>query len=276
MLKINMVKPEHPTHEQLLNEYAHIFDGIGTLKDFEVKLHIDESVPPVAQPPRRIPFHMRQKVSDALAKLERDGITEKVSNATPWISPLVVIPKKDGDVRLCVDMRMANRALQRERHPTPTVDDLIHTLNESTVFTNLDLRSGYHQLTLAEESRHITTFATHKGLRRYKKLNFGTNSASKIFQHVISEQIRDIPNAVNIGDDIIIFGKTQAEHDDALRAIFQRFSLVGLTLNKDKCEFGQSQLTFFGFVFSGDGISPDPAKVDAIHNCPPPSSVKDV
>ena len=276
MLKINMVKPEHPTHEQLLNEYAHIFDGIGTLKDFEVKLHIDESVPPVAQPPRRIPFHMRQKVSDALAKLERDGIIEKVSNATPWISPLVVIPKKDGDIRLCVDMRMANRAIQRERHPTPTVDDLIHTLNGATVFTKLDLRSGYHQLTLAEESRHITTFATHKGLRRYRKLNFGTNSASEIFQHVVSEQIRDIPNAVNISDDIIISGKTQAEHDDALRAIFQRFSLVGLTLNKDKCEFGQSQLTFFGFVFSGDGISPDPAKVDAIHNCPPPSSVKDV
>ena len=149
MLKINMVKPEHPTHEQLLNEYAHIFDGIGTLKDFEVKPHIDESVPPVAQPPRRIPFHMRQKVSDALAKLERDGIIEKVSNATPWISPLVVIPKKDGDIRLCVDMRMANRAIQRERHPTPTVDDLIHTLNGATVFTKLDLRSGYHQLTLA-------------------------------------------------------------------------------------------------------------------------------
>ena len=120
------------------------------------------------------------------------------------------------------------------------------------------------------------TFATHKGLCRYKKLSFGTNTASEIFQHVISQQIHDIPNAVNISDDIIIFGKTQAEHDDALRAIFQRFSLVGLTLNKDKCEFGQSQLTFFGFVFSGDGISPDPAKVDAIHNCPPPSSVKDV
>lgn len=276
MLQVNNVKPKHSNHEQLLNEYANLFEGIGTLKNFEVKLHIDESVPPVAQPPRRIPFHMRQKVSDALDKLERDGIIEKISDATPWVSPLVVIPKKDGDIRLCVDMRMANQAIQRERHPTPTVDDLIHKLNGATVFTKLDLRSGYHQLSLAEESRHITTFATHKGLRRYKKLNFGTNSASEIFQQVISEQIRDIPNAINISDDIIIFGKTQADHDEALRAVFQRFSLIGLTLNWDKCEFSQSQLTFFGFVFSGDGISPDPTKVDAIRNCPPPRSVKDV
>ncbi|CAB3998121.1 uncharacterized protein K02A2.6-like, partial [Paramuricea clavata] len=269
MLNVNNVKPEH---EQLMKEYAHLFNGIGTLKNFEVKLHIDDTVPPVAQTPRRIPFHMRQKVDT----LESDGIIEKVSDATPWVSPLVVIPKKDGEIRLCIDMRMANQAIQRERHPTPTVDDLIHKLNGATIFTKLDLRSGYHQLSLAEESRHITTFVTHKGLCRYKKLNFGTNSASEIFQHVISEQIRDIPNAINISDDIIIFGITQAEHDKALHEIFERFSLIGLTFNKDKCEFSQSQLTFFGFVFSGDGISPDPAKVSAIHNCPPPNSIKAV
>ena len=178
-------------------------------------------------------------------------------------SPLVVIPKKDGDVRLCVEMRMPNKAIQRERHPMPTVDDLIHKLDGATVFTKLDLRAGYHQLSLAEKSRHITTFATHKGLHRYKKLNFVTNSASEIFQHVIGEQIRDIPNAINISDDIIIFG-------------FERFSHIGLTLNQNKCEFSQSQLTFFGLVFSGNGVSPDPAKVEAIHNCSSPQSVKEV
>ena len=219
---------------------------------------------------------MRQKVSEALDQLERDGIIEKVEGATPWVSPLVVIPKKDGDVRLCVDMRMPNQAIQRERHPMPIVDDLIHKLNGATVFTKLDLRAGYHQLSLAEESRHMTTFATHKGLPRYKKLNFGTNSASEIFQHVISEQIRDIPNAINISDDIIIFGQTQADHDEALRAVFERFSHIGLTLNQNKCEFSQSQLTIFAPVFSEDGVSPDPAKVEAIHNCSSPQSVKEV
>ena len=143
-INVNKLQPEYTGHEQLLREYTHLFDGIGTLKNFEVKLHIDENVPPVAQPPRRIPFHMRQKVSEALEQLERNGIIEKVVDATPWVSPLVVIPKKDGDVRLCVDMRMPNKAIQRERHPTPTVDDLIHKLNGATVFTKLNLRSGYH------------------------------------------------------------------------------------------------------------------------------------
>ena len=110
---------------------------------------------------------MRKKVARELDQLEQQGIIEKVDGPTPWVSPLVITPKKSGDVRICVDMRMANRAINRERHPTPTIDDLIHTLNGATVFSKLDLRAGYHQLTLAPESHYITTFTTHKGLRRY-------------------------------------------------------------------------------------------------------------
>ena len=166
-VKVHRVEEQpKPTHEQLIAEFAHIFEGIGELKDFEVKLHIDQSVPPVAQPARRIPFHIRKKVSAALEQLEQQGIIEKVQGPTLFVSPLVVIPKKDSDVRLCIDMRMANKAIQRERHPTPTVDNLIHAMNGAKVFSKLDLRAGYHQLTLAEGSLYITTFATHKGLRR--------------------------------------------------------------------------------------------------------------
>ncbi len=124
-------------------------------------------------------------------------------------------------------MCLANKAIKRERHPTPTIDDLVHTLNGATVFSKLDLRSGYHQISLAKESRYITTFATHKGLRRYKRLNFGTNSASEIFQNAISEELRDIPGTFNISDDVIVFGKVQSEHDAALQALF---SSNGLTL----------------------------------------------
>ena len=98
------------------------------MKNFEVKLHIDPTVPPVPQQARRIPFHLRQKDSEALQQLENDDVIEKVEGPTPWISPLVVIPKSDGTVQLCVDMRMANRAIQRERHPSPTVDDLMWIL----------------------------------------------------------------------------------------------------------------------------------------------------
>lgn len=101
-----------------------------------------------------------------LLSLERKCIIERVHRGTPWVSPLVIIPKKNGEIRTCVDMRMANQAIERERHTMPMVDDLIHTLNGATVFSKLDLRSGYHQLPLAPKSRYITTFATQKGLWR--------------------------------------------------------------------------------------------------------------
>ena len=168
-----------------------------------------------------------------------------MEGATPWVLPLVVIPKKNGSVRLCVDMRMANMTIRRERHPTPTVDDLIHTLNGATRFSKLDLRARYHQIPLDTESRYITTFATYKGLRRYARLNFGTNSASEMFQDIISQVISDITGVFNISDDVVVFGKTQADHDKALRAVFERFSSKGLTLNRPKCEFNKLWLCFF-------------------------------
>ena len=218
---------------------------------------------------------MRKKVSAELKKLEQQNIIERVEGPTPWISPLVVIPKKSGEIRLCVDMRMPNKAIRRERHPSPTIDDLIHVLNGATHFSKLDLCSGYHQISLAPESRYITTFATHKGLRRYTRLNFGTNSASELFQHIISEQLRDIPGTLNISDDVIVFGKTKQNHDDALRAVLEQFNSSELTLNKEKCSFNKNSLdslSFFGFMFSDKGISPDPQKVQAIHDAPPPTS----
>ena len=144
------------------------------------------------------PLYLRKKVEQEFSNLEQQNIIERVEGPTPWISPLVVIPKKNGDVRICVDMRMANKAIRRERHPTPTIDDLIQTLNGATVFSKLDLKSGYHQLTIAPECRYVTTFATHNSLWRYARLNFGTNSASEIFQKIINKQIRNILGTLNI------------------------------------------------------------------------------
>ena len=117
--------------DETIKQYTSIFKGIGELKNYEVKLSIDESVTPVAQRPRRVPFHIRKKVEEELTRLEEQGIIERVEGPTPWVSPLTVIPKKNGDIRICVDMREANKAIIRERHPSPTVDDLIHALNGS-------------------------------------------------------------------------------------------------------------------------------------------------
>ena len=156
------------------------------------------------------------------------------------------------------------------------IDDLIHTLNGATIFSKLDLRARYHQLTLASGCRYITTFATHKGLWWYTRLNFGTNSASEIFQKIITKQIHYNPGVLNISDDVIIFGKTQADYDESLHAVFCKFAKVNLTLNKSKCEFNKSTLTFFGFTFSNKGIAPDPNKIEAINSASPPTSTSAV
>ena len=190
----------------------------------------------------QIPFHMRKQIVYKLEALESQGITNKATGPTPWISSLVVIPKKDGDVRLCIDMRISNRAILRERYPTLAVDDLIHTLNGAKVVSKMDLRSGYHQLLLNEDRGYITIFQTQKGRRRSRTLNSGTSSAIEIFHHSILEGLRDIPNALNISDDVIVFGKMQADHDVALENVFKRLSSRGLTLNRDQCVFSKDKL----------------------------------
>ncbi|KAK3108827.1 hypothetical protein FSP39_016677 [Pinctada imbricata] len=173
-------------------------------------------------------------------------------------------------------MRQANVAIMRERHILPTVDEIIHDLNGATVFSKLDLKSGYHQLELEESSRYITTFSTHMGLFRYKRLNFGIVSASEIFQETIRKSIRRVQNAKNLSDDIIVYGKTQAEHDAALHETFEALQRNGLTVNLKKCEFNKEKISFFGVVFQKEGISPDPAKVDAIHKATQPQNVQEL
>ena len=207
-----------------------------------------------------------------------DDIIEEVKNeSTPWVSAIVTPPKKNSDdVRICTDMREANKAIEKERHPMPTIAELIHDLNGATVFSKLDLASGYNQLVLDEESRPITTFITHLGIFRYKRLNFGTNSASEVFQKTASSVIQGINGAKNISDDIFVYGKSKKEHNIALDKVFKALHDSGLTLNKRKCEFNKPTVTFFGVVFGGSGISPDPLKVEAIQQMVRPINMSEL
>ncbi|VDI13935.1 Hypothetical predicted protein [Mytilus galloprovincialis] len=249
-------------HEQLCEQYKDIFHGLGKLKETQVKIHVDKTVKPIVQPHRRIPFHIRKQVETELERLERLDIIERVHGPTPWVSPIVVAPKpkSPGEIRICVDMRLPNQAIQRERHITPTIDDLIVDLNGAKVFSKMDLLNGYHQLELTQESRNITTFTTHVGLRRYKRLSFGVTSAAEIFQNTLSTALEGLNGVRNISDDIIVFGASQDEHDTRLTALFQRINEKGLTLNKKKCEFNKDSLEFYGHIFSSKGISADPRK----------------
>ena len=195
--------------ESLQEEFECLFGGIGRLRNKIVKLRVDPDITPRQQPHRRMPFHVRGDVEKELERLERLDIIERVEGPTLWISPIVVGPRKSGEVRICVDMGEANKVVKREKHLMPTIDDLIADLNGATHFSTLDLSSGYHQLELAHapESRFVTTFNTHVGLRRYKRLPFGIYAASEIFQESIKELLTGLPGCKNISDDVIVFGK---------------------------------------------------------------------
>ena len=132
-------------------------------------------------------------------------------------------------------MRLPNKAIKRTRHVTPTIEEIRHNLNGAKHFSKIDLKNGYHQLDLHQESRYITTFTTHLSLYRYKRLNFGTTSASEIFHEEIKKKISDINGVFNIHDDILIYGKTQLDHDRALHQLLKRLRDIGVTANKQKC-----------------------------------------
>ena len=132
--------------DTLIKEYPELFTGIGKLANHQVELHIDKTVQPVAQRHHRIPFHLRQQVKKALLDLESKDVIEKVEGPTPWVSPIIPVPKPHSpeQVRICVDMHIPNTAVKREQHVTPTLDDIIADINGSTVFSKLDLNQGYH------------------------------------------------------------------------------------------------------------------------------------
>ena len=232
----NTVQSEETITSNLLKEYADLFRGIGKMKGVKVDLHVDPAITPVAQAHRRIPFSVRPKLEAELEKLEADDIIERVEKPTSWVSPVVITPKRSSnEIRLNVDMREANKAIPRTHTVMPTLDDIINELNGATVFSHLDMNHGYHQLELKENSRDITTFATHVGLYRYKRLNFGTRSAGEIFQETVSKEItRDIVRYINISDDILVFGRNQKEHDQNLKKSFNRVREKEITFNKDK------------------------------------------
>ena len=201
---------------------------------------------------------------------------EPVSDSTLWVSPTVAPTKKDGSIRLCIDMRKPNKTIIRERHNMPTLNELIHDLNGATLFIKLDLSSGYHQLEMHPSLRYITTFRTRISLYRYKRLNVRISSASVIFQEHIRKVISHITPTKNVSYDIIIYGKgenAQAMHGRSLVETLEVLHTNGLTLNLDKCKVNMTSIEYYGMIFSKTSVSPDPKKVQALKELAPPSNV---
>ena len=149
---------------------------------------------------------------------------------------LVVVPNPSGNVRLGVDMRQANKVVQRERFPISNIEDTLYQMNGATVFLKLYLTQSLHQIEHEESSRCNTTFVCHKGLYRYKRLMFGINSAPELHQRIIQQTIQDIPGCKNLTDDINIYAKNPKDHDKTLRAPLSMFRQKQMRIQQVKTE----------------------------------------
>ena len=261
---------------KLLEKHSNIFEGDGLLKDYKHHLHVDKSITPVAQRLRRYPHSLREKINYELNELIEKDFIEPVNQPSEWVSNLVVTPKKDGSVRLCLDARAPNKAIARQTYPIPTLESIIDDLKGAKYFSKIDLRNAYCQLMLDEQSRELTTFITEKGMYRYKRMIYGLTSASEDFQRIIEHCFSDLPGVKNISDDTIIYSKTIDEHIERLELLFERASNLGLKFNLEKCSFLQDNIAFFGVIIGKEGVSMDPSKVDAIKTAPPPKHASEL
>ncbi|XP_062849175.1 uncharacterized protein K02A2.6-like [Trichomycterus rosablanca] len=253
------------------------FSGLGTLKGEPVKITLKDGAQPYSiATPRRVPIPLLPKVEEELKRMEAMGIIEEVTEPTEWCAPMVPVMKKNGKIRVCVDLKRLNENVKREKFILPTLDDILPKLAKGTVFSSLDAESGFWQITLEENSARLTTFITPLGRYCFKRLPFGITSAPEIFQRKMSELLRGHDGTVVFMDDILVTGETQEIHDQRLKQVMETIKAAGLRLNKDKCRLSQPELNFLGQVVTKDGITPNPERVKAITAMEPPQNVSEL
>ena len=269
------------TKEQALTSYADIFQGLGKMEG-KLHLEVDESVSPVVMAPRRVPLALKGKFKEELDRLTDAGVLERVDEPTSWVSSAVVASKTNGKVRVCIDPWPLNAALKRSHYPLPIIDDILPKLERAKVFTKADLKDGFLQIELDEESSRITTFQTPWGRHRWLRMPYGISPAPECFQRKLDENLQGLPGVYRIADDLLITGegstKEEADwdHDANLVGLFQRCREKNIKLNKEKFDFKSEQVPFIGHLLSRDGVKPDPKKVEAIVNMETPSDVQAV
>ena len=263
--------------DTILDEFPSVFaDGLGSIAGFTATIHLDKSAVPKCFPPRLIPYALKHQVNLEIDRLVKEGIVVPVDHAK-WASPIVIVRKKDGSIRLCADFKVTiNKFIDPNQHPIPNPSDLLTSIAGGKVFSKLDLSQAYAQLSLSPASQELCVIATHRGLYAYTRLPFGVSSAPAIWQKTIEQVLAGLEGVICYFDDILVSGSTQAEHDDHLRQVLQRFEQAGLRLRKSKCSLNQSEVQYLGFIVSHEGLKPDPSKVQAILDACQPTDVATV
>lgn len=233
--------------------------------------------PPIKQRYYPISPALQRDVDKELDKMLADGIVEPSSSA--WASPIVMIKKKDGTYRFCVDFRRLNQVSVRDAYPLPFVNTILDKLRDAKYLTTLDIKSAYWQISVAESSRKYTAFTIpNRGLFQFRRMPFGLHNSPMTWQRLLDQVLGTElePYVFAYLDDIIICTNTFEKHLSVLRDVLNRLTNAGLTLNKDKCHLCKPELRYLGYVVNAHGLSVDPDKVEAILKIPPPTSVREV
>ena len=253
-------------------EFPALFKGLGTMET-KARIVLDDSVTPFAQSvPRRVAAARREPLLEELQRMEMLGVIEKIEEPTDWCAPCIVVPKKSGKLRLCIDFTRLNKAVKREFHPLPNAQETLSELGNSKIFSKLDANCGYWQMKLHHDSQRLTSFITPFGRFICKRLPFGISSAPEIFQREMQKILEGVEGIVCQMDDILVHGSDQYQHDERLREVLRKLQIAGVTLNDSKCEFNKKRLTFLGHVIDEAGIHADPEKSRAILSFPTPTS----
>ena len=245
----------------------------------EYHIRLNSQIDPIQHAPRKVPVALREQLRKTLEELVQQDILAPVTQPTEWISSMVIVPKKDGKLRICLDPKDLNQAIKREHYHLPTIEEIATRLHGAKVFTVLDVRQGFWHVPLDEKSSLLTTFNTPFGRYRWKRMPFGISSAPEVFQHRMHEVFEGLPGIEVVADDFVAvgFGETLEQasrnHDDHLEGFLQRCDKKNLKLNDKKIKLRIQEVPFIGHLATADGLSVDPHKVQAIIEMPHPEDV---
>ena len=280
---IRMIESDVPSEsKQLLQDtlknYPENFTGLGKLRHYQVKLHIDESVKPVAVPPRSVPYHLQERFQKAIDEMVQQDVIEEhpVNEPAPWVSCAVITSKPDGGMRVTMDAKNVNKAIHSMNHPIPRQEDIKAKLAGATVFSKLDFNKAFWQLELHPDSRHIAVFHANDKLYQYKRLIMGLKPAQGELNIALKPIFAHLKDAHLIHDDLVLATKTHEEHNELINEVMKAVSRSGLTLNPEKCFFGLSEIRFWGMVFGKDGVKPDPEKVETLKHITRPENKEEL
>ena len=215
-------------------------------------------------------------VKDQLRDMIAAGVVEPSYSA--WASPVVLPPKKDGGHRFCVDFQKVNAVTETDAYPLPNINEILESLSGASLFSTIDLNSGYWQVPMDPCSKAKTAFVTHSGLYHFNVMPFGLKNAPATFQRLMEKVLEGLRGEICLVylDDIIIYSSAVTQHFERLRTVIDRLQKANLTINLKKSRFCLQELRFLGHIVSGQGVSADPDKVEAIRSYPAPTNLKEV